>query len=180
MIDNDIVIKKAIIRIANEYDLDTEVVESAIKGSEDPLDLDVMVSEGIFCFRGPNDDVKHDNASICLSHKILANIGVAKILIPLMCERIRKWDHEDINVLLSLLKKVVTIMELNPDEYPGLQACSINPAELPSEKIPEDIGDRHYVWAMDKKGMCLVGVDANRLIHIDDLRKGQEDVKLVC
>ncbi len=139
-----------------------------------------MVSEGIFCFRGPNDDVKHDNASICLSHKILANTGVAKILIPIMCERIRKWDHEDINVLFSYLQKIVTIMELNPDEYPGLQSCSITPAELPSEKIPEDIGDRYCVWSMDKNGMCLVGIDANRLIHIDDIRKEQEHEKLSC
>lgn len=167
-------------KIADEYDLDFEAVENAINGSEAPMDLELMVSEGIFCFRGPNEDVKHDNASICLSHKILANIGVAKILIPLMCERIRNWDHEDINVLFSLLQKIVTIMELNPDEYPGLQACSITPAELPSEEIPEDIDDRYYVWAMDRKGMCLVGIDANRLIHVDDLRKGQEDEKLLC
>jgi hypothetical protein len=171
MIDHGIVIEKAIWKIADEYDIDIEVVENAINFSEESLDLNTLVTEGIFCFRGPNDNVKYDNASICLSNKILSNIGVAKVLISLMCERIRKWDHEDINVLLSLLKKVVTIMELNPDEYPGLQACSINPAELPSEKIPEDIDDNYYVWAMDKKGMCLVGIDANRLMHIDDIRK---------
>ncbi|WP_242492656.1 hypothetical protein [Methanolobus psychrotolerans] len=180
MIDNGIIIEKAIRRIADEYGFDIGTVENALIFSDESLDIDAMVSEGIFCFRGPNDNVKYDNASICVSNKILSNTKVAKTLIPLIGERIRKWDHEDISVLLSLLKKVVTIMELNPDEYPCLQACSINPAELPSEKIPKDIGERYCIWAMDKKGMCLVGIDANRMMHIDDIRKNPEDETLVC
>ncbi len=187
MIDNGIVIKKAIRRIADEYELDIEDVEHAIDGSEEPLELDRMVDEGIFCFRGPNDDVKYDNASICLSHKILSNTGVAKAIIPVICDRIRQWDHEDIDHLLSLLKQVITIMELNPDSYPGLKSCSIDPRELPSESIPADIDDSYDIWAMDKKGMCLVGIDANRVIHIDDIRKelqqergDQENEKLLC
>ncbi|MEZ5335028.1 MAG: hypothetical protein R2741_07240 [Methanolobus sp.] len=168
MIDSGIVIKKAIKRIADEYDFDVETIEKAIQDSEDSLDLDLMVKEGIFCFRGPNQDVKYDNASLCLSGKILSQAGVAKILIPLICERIRQWDHEEINELLSLLKKVIFIMELNPDAYPGLKSCSIDPAELPTEPIPKDL---EGVWAMDKHGRCLVGIDANRIVHVDDIRK---------
>jgi hypothetical protein len=175
MIDNGIVIEKAIKRIADDYDFDIATVESAINRSEKPMDLNAMVSEGIFCFRGPNDNVKYDNASICLANKILSNAGVAKTLLPLICFRIRMWDREDIHELLSLLKKIVTIMELNPDEYPGLKACSIDLGELPSEKIPEDIGKSCHIWAMDKKGMCLVGTDANRLTHIDDIRKKEDE-----
>ncbi|MDG6243871.1 MAG: hypothetical protein QCH31_05710 [Methanolobus sp.] len=171
MIDNGIVIEKAIRRIADDYDLDIATVESAINSSEEPLDLDAMVSEGIFCFRGPNDNVKYDNASICLANRILSNIGVAKILIPILCKRIRMWDHEDINILFSLLIKIVAIMELNPDQYPGLKSCSIDPEDLPSEAIPDDAGNSCRIWAMDKKGMCLIGTDANRLAHIDDIKK---------
>lgn len=171
MIDNGIVIEKAIRRIADEYGFDVKTVENAIVSSENPLDIDQLVSEGIFCFRGPNDNVKYDNASICLSHKILANPGVAKNLIPLICNDIRNWDHEDINVLLGSLKKVISIIELNPDAYPDIKVCCIDPASLPSEKVPDDISDRYQVWAMDKKGMCLVGVDANQIIHIDGIRR---------
>lgn len=171
MIDNNIVIEKAIRRIADEYGVDIKTVESAINTSEVPLNLEKLVSEGIFCFRGPSEDVKYGNAALCLSNKILANAGVAKILIPLICDRIRNWDHENIEVLLSDLQKVITIMELNPDEYPGLQECSIDPNDLPGEKIPDDIKDKCDVWAMDKKGMCLVGIDANKLMHIDEIRK---------
>ena len=134
MIDNGIVIEKAIKRIAEEYGIDIETVEKAIYTSEVALDLEKMVSEGIFCFRGPSEDVKYGNAALCLSNKILANTGVARVLIPLICERIRSWNHEDIEVLLSDLKKVITVMELNPDEYPGLQKCSIDPKDLPGEK----------------------------------------------
>jgi hypothetical protein len=171
VIDNNIVIEKAIRRIADEYGVDIKTVESAINTSEVPLNLEKLVSEGIFCFRGPSEDVKYGNAALCLSNKILANAGVAKRLIPLICERIRNWDHEDIEELLSELQKVITIMELNPDEYPGLQKCSIDPKDLPGEKIPDDIKEKCDVWAMDKKGMCLVGIDANRLMHIDEIRK---------
>jgi hypothetical protein len=170
MIDYGIVIEKAIWKIADEYGFDVRTVEDAINFSEVPLDLEKLISEGIFCFRGPNDDVKYDNASVCLSGKILANPGVAKILIPIICERIRNWDHEDITVLLSDLKKVIAIMELNPDEYPGLQECSIKPENLPGEKIPDDVKGKCHVWSMDKKGMCLVGIDANKLMHIDEIR----------
>ena len=171
MIDNGIVIEKAIKRIAEEYGIDIETVQKAIYTSEVALDLEKMVSEGIFCFRGPSEDVKYGNAALCLSNKILANTGVARVLIPLIRERIRSWNHEDIEVLLSDLKKVITVMELNPDEYPGLQKCSIDPKDLPGEKIPDDIKEKCDVWAMDKKGMCLVGVDANKLMHIDEIRK---------
>ncbi|MBP1909472.1 hypothetical protein [Methanolobus bombayensis] len=176
MIDNGIVIEKAIWKIAEEYDFDVRTVEDAIKKSEVPPDLEKLVSEGIFCFRGPNDNVKYDNAALCLSCKILANSGVAKILLPIICERIRNWDHEDITVLLSDLKKVIAIMELNPDEYPGLQECSIKPEELPSEQIPEDVKEKFHVWSMDKKGMCLVGIDANKLMHIDEIRNAPVDI----
>lgn len=175
MIDHGIVIEKAIRRIADEYDLDVEAVENAITFSEKPLDLDTLVGEGIFCFRGPNDNVKYDNASICLSNKILANTGVAKNTLSILCERIKQWDHGNIDDLLSLLKRTVTIMELNPDEYPGLRSCSIDPEKLPSEEIPFDIAGRYQIWAMDKKGMCLVGTDANKVIHINDIRQILKD-----
>ncbi|SFM58845.1 hypothetical protein [Methanolobus profundi] len=171
MIDNGIVIEKAIWKIADEYGLDVDVVENAITFSETPLDLDSLVGEGIFCFRGPNDNVKYSNAAICLSNKILANVGVAKNMLSILSEQIRQWDHEDINVLLSLLNKLITIMELNPDEYHCLRTSCINFKALPSEPVPEDIAEKYSVWSMDKKGMCLVGIDANEVVHIDDLDK---------
>ena len=176
MIDNGIVIEKAILRIAEDYGFDVSTVENAIRSSEVPLDLEKLIKEGIFCFRGPNDNVKYDNAAHCLSNKILSNPGVAGSLIPIICERIRNWDHEDIRVLLSQLKKVIIIMELNPDAYPGLRECSITPEELPSEKVPEDVEKKCHVWSMDKKGMCLVGIDANKLMHIDEIRKAPADI----
>lgn len=174
MIDNHIVIEKAIGRIADAYCLDLMTVRKAIFDSRNPPDLEKMVDEGIFCFRGPNNEVRYDNASICLSNKILANREVAKALLPEVCSRIMNWDKEDVNVLLADLKKAVSIMELNPDDYPGLASCGLDIEHLPSEKIPSDIEGRFRVWAMDKKGMCLVGIDANRVMHADDIRKSAE------
>lgn len=168
MIDSGIVIEKAIRRIADEYGFDVETVEKAIKDSREPLDLNAMVDEGIFCFRGPNQNVKYDNASICLSGKILASTNVAKSLLPVICDRISRWDHEDIGQLLLLLNKMTAIMELNPDAYADLRCLSIDPAQLPTEPIPADL---EGVWAMDRHGRCLVGIDANRIVDEADLRK---------
>lgn len=168
--DTCILIEKAVQRIADVYDLDRDKVEKAISESELPLDLPRMIDEGLYCFRGPDDEVRYENASICLSSKILANPGVAKVLLSSVRSRMDQWDREDINDLLSLLRKAVSIMELNPDLYvvPG-SYIDIN--HLPSEHIPEDVNSKCRIWAMDKKGVCLVGIDADRLMHIDDVRK---------
>ncbi|WP_406657856.1 hypothetical protein V7O62_04675 [Methanolobus sp. ZRKC2] len=169
--DDNIVIEKAIKRIAEAYCFDIGTVRNAIYESKDSLDLKKMVSEGIFCFRGPNNEIRYDNASICLSNKILANTDVAKVLLPEICARIRHWDKEDINVLFADMKKAISIMELNPDDFPGFDSCGLDINSLPSEKIPLDIEAKHRIWAMDKKNMCLVGIDANKIMHVDDIRK---------
>ncbi|MBN2109559.1 MAG: hypothetical protein JW705_00515 [Methanosarcinaceae archaeon] len=172
--DNNVVIEKAIERIAKNYGFDVQTVRKAIIGADDPLDLERMVDEGIFCFRGPDDEIRYDNASICLSNRILSSVQVARILLPGICARIRNWNREDLNVLLADLKKAVSIMELNPDAYPGLASCGLDIEALPSEKVPEDIEGRYRVWAMDKKGMCLVGIDADKVMHVDEIRKTLE------
>lgn len=169
--DYSIIIEKAISRIASTYDLGIPLVREAIYGSEKPLDLEKMIDEGIFCFRGPDDNIRSDNASICLSGKILADRDVAGALLPVLCSRVMNWDREDIHVLCSDLKRIVSIMEFNPDGYPDVPSCELDISNLPSEKIPGDLRDRGDIWAMDKKGMCLVGIDANRVMHVDDIRK---------
>lgn len=169
--DQNIVIDGAIESIAEEYEFDVGEVKDAISNSEPSLDLVKMVDEGIYCFRGPNDNIRYCNASICLSNKILRNAGVAKSLLPIMCDRVENWDHENIEVFLSLLKKSISIMELNPDTFPGFDSCDIDPENLPTEKIPDDVSKVHKIWAMDKKGMCLVGDEADQIAHIDELRK---------
>jgi hypothetical protein len=128
-----------------------------------------MVDEGIYCFRGPDDEVRYENASLCLSNKMLANPGVAKALLPVICSRVMQWDREDVNELLLLIRQAVSIMELNPDCY--TDSCFIDINSLPSEDVPEDIVSKCRIWAMDKRGMCLVGVDADQVMHVDDMRK---------
>ncbi|MGB3908080.1 MAG: hypothetical protein WBL02_06570 [Methanomethylovorans sp.] len=166
--DKCMVIDKAIKRIANDYDLTVDIVMKAIEGSRFPLDFDRMVEEGSFCFRGPDDESKADNASICLASKILANKGVQEHILPVICNRINAWDHENIEDLLSLLQKAISIMELNPDDHPQMKICGLDIEHLPSENI-QAIRPTCRIWAMDKKGMCLTGTDANEMVHIDDI-----------
>lgn len=163
------VIDKAIKRIANDYDLTTDIVKQAIEGSRYPLDFCRMVEEGSFCFRGPDDESRADNASICMASKILSNKGVQEYVLPIVCKRINEWDHEDIQDLLDLIRKMITIMELNPEDHPPMETCGLDIDHLPSEELPKNIKPGYRIWAMDKKGMCLVGSDANEVIHIDNI-----------
>jgi hypothetical protein len=165
--DKCMVIDKAIKRIANDYDLTADAVMEAIEGSRYPLDFDRMVEEGSFCFRGPDDESKADNASICLASKILSNKGMQEYILPIICSRIRAWDHENIEDLLNLLRKAVSIMELNPEDHPAMETCGLDIGHLPSEEIPGNILPGYRIWSMDKKGMCLVGSDANQVITIE-------------
>lgn len=151
--------------------MDISVIRNAIYELGEPLDLVKMVEEGIFCFRGPDDEVRYDNASICLSNKILANRDVADAILSVIHSRIRNWDREDANALLSDLKKAISIMELNPDDYPGFASCGLDIEKIPSEKVPGDIEGRCRVWAVDKQGMCLVGEDADRVRSVNEIRK---------
>jgi hypothetical protein len=169
--DADLLIRKAIKKIADVYNFDVADVEKAVSGSECPPDLPKMVDEGIYCFRGPDDEVRYENASVCLSNNILANPGVARILLPVICSRVRQWNREDIHELLFLLRQAISIMELNPDSYTGQSSCCISINSIPSEDIPADLRGKYSIWAMDKKGMCLVGVDADQVMHADDIRR---------
>jgi hypothetical protein len=169
--DTGLLIEKAINKISNVYGFDVADIEKAISGSVCPQDLSKLVDEGIYCFRGPDDEVKYENASLCLSNKILATTGVATTLLPIIFSKVRQWDREDANELLFLLRQAVSIMELNPDSYAGQISCCIDMDNLPSEDIPADLIGKYGIWAMDKKGMCLVGVDADQIMHVDDIRK---------
>lgn len=163
------VIDKAIKRIANDYDLTTDTVKKAVEDSRYPLDFHRMAEEGSFCFRGPDDESRADNASICMASRILSNKGVQEYILPVICNRIKAWDHEDIQDLLELLRKMISIMELNPEDHPPMETCGLDIDHLPSEEIPKNIKPGYRIWAMDKKGMCLVGSDANEVIHIDSI-----------
>ncbi len=169
--DTGLLIEKAIKKIATVYGFDVADIEKAISGSVCPPDLSKLVDEGIYCFRGPDDEVKYENASLCLSNKILANTGVAAALLPVIFSKVRQWDREDVNELLFFLRQAVSIMELNPDSYAGQISCCIDMNNLPSEDIPADLRGKYRIWAMDKKGMCLVGIDADKIMHVDDIRK---------
>ena len=167
--DKCMVIGKAIERIANDYDLTIDTVKKAIDKSRFPLDFDRMVEEGSFCFRGPDDESKADNASICMASKILANKGVQEHILPIICKRIEAWDHENIEDLLDTIRKIISIMELNPEDHTLIETCVLDINNLPSEVIPKDMIPHYRIWAMDKKGMCLVGDDANKVVHIDNI-----------
>ena len=93
-------------------------------------------------------------------------------------ESIRSWDHENIRDLREFL------LELDEKMDDGRHSIYeyVDIGDLPSEEIPSDVDTGYPVWAMDKRGECLVGHDAfdhrvgrsNKTIeHIDEIRDVQ-------
>ncbi len=101
--------------------------------------------------------------------KYLLKKEFKSIFCLIICKRIEAWDHENIEHLLDMIRKNISILELNPDDHTLIETCVLDINNLPSEVIPKDMIPHYRIWAMDKKGMCLVGDDANKVVHIDNI-----------
>ena len=84
------------------------------------------------------------------------NNDVLDIWAGIQYDKVMKWDHEDVREL----KRLMDIAEI---EY--------EMTDLPSEEIPDDVDTLYPIWAMDKKGYCLVGDGADQIEHIDEIRE---------
>lgn len=86
--------------------------------------------------------------------EIYSNLKNEKVIAALV-ESIKGWDKEDIRDLREHLLDLVNLIgNRNIDEV------GIDISDLPSEEIPDEVDTAYPIWAMDKKGMCLVGDDA--------------------
>ena len=73
-------------------------------------------------------------------------------------DKVYAWDKEDIRRLKAIL-----------DDY-CITSDDIDMCDLPSMPIPDDVDTLYPIWAMDKKGYCLVGDAADQIEHIDSIR----------
>lgn len=89
----------------------------------------------------------------------------------IIAREIRAWDTEDIYRLMELLTKLDEIVDRAGREveyYVWMDS-------LPSAPIPEGIDTGYPVWAVDKRGMALVGPGADEVESVEEVRAACEE-----
>ena len=84
----------------------------------------------------------------------------------IIAREIRAWDTEDISELVELLAKLGEIVDRAGREV----EYYVRVESLPSAPIPEGVDTAYPVWAVDKRGMALVGPGADEVESIEVVR----------
>lgn len=79
--------------------------------------------------------------------------------------QLKQWDKKNINDLKDILSK------MDSDTKDRVMS------NLPSANIPSDIDTSYPVWAVDEKGMALVGEAADSIEPISEIREYQQEQK---
>ncbi len=91
----------------------------------------------------------------------------------IIAREIRAWDTEDISRLVELLARLDEIVDradgrVEVQDYVRMEA-------LPSAPIPEGVDTAYPVWAVDKRGMALVGPGADEVESVEEVRAACEE-----
>ncbi len=89
----------------------------------------------------------------------------------IIAREIRAWDTEDISRLVEMLTKLDEIADRagrKAEDYVRMEA-------LPSAPIPEGVDTAYPVWAVDKRGMALVGPGADEVESVEEVRAACEE-----
>jgi len=91
----------------------------------------------------------------------------------IIAREVRAWDTEDISELVELLARLDAIGDradrrVGAEDYVRMDA-------LPSAPIPEGVDTSYPVWAVDKRGMALVGEGADEVESVEEVRAACEE-----
>jgi hypothetical protein len=91
----------------------------------------------------------------------------------IIAREIRAWDMEDISRLVELLAKLDEIVDLADGRVEMQDYVRMD--SLPSAPIPEGVDTAYPVWAIDKRGMALVGLGADEVESVEEVRAACEE-----
>jgi hypothetical protein len=89
----------------------------------------------------------------------------------IIAREIRAWDTEDISRLVELL----TRLDETADRADRRAEDYVRMDSLPSAPIPEGVDTAYPVWAVDKRGMALVGPGADEVESVEEVRAACEE-----
>ena len=91
----------------------------------------------------------------------------------IIAREVRAWDTEDVSRLVELLAKLDEIVD-RADGRVEVQDY-VRMDRLPSAPIPEGVDTAYPVWAVDKRGMALVGPGADEVESVEEVRAACEE-----
>jgi hypothetical protein len=89
----------------------------------------------------------------------------------IIAREVRAWDTEDVSRLVELLTK----LDETTDRADRKAEDYVRMDSLPSAPIPEGVDTGYPVWAVDKRGMALVGPGADEVESVDEVRAACEE-----
>ena len=89
----------------------------------------------------------------------------------IIAREIRAWDTEDVSRLVELLAK----LDETTDRADRKAEDYVRMDSLPSAPIPEGVDTAYPVWAVDKRGMALVGPGADEVESVEEVRAACEE-----
>jgi len=99
-----------------------------------------------------------------------AYLGILDRAARIIAREIRAWDTEDISQLVEMFTKLDEIADRadrKAEDYVRMNS-------LPSAPIPEEVVG-YPVWAVDKRGMALVGPGADEVESVEEVRAACEE-----
>jgi len=89
----------------------------------------------------------------------------------IIAREIRAWDTEDVSRLVELL----TRLDETADRADRRAEDYVEMDSLPSAPIPEGVDTAYPVWAVDKRGMALIGPGADEVESVEEVRAACEE-----
>ena len=95
-------------------------------------------------------------------------------------EQVRAWNPsesiEDLRDLLVEVHEVLGAVNQIAHQGDGEERYGIDMSDLPSIEIPEGVDTAYPVWAVDKRGMALVGPGADEVESVEEVRAVCEEL----
>ena len=89
----------------------------------------------------------------------------------IIAREVRAWDTEDVSRLVELL----TRLDETTDRADRKAEDYVRMDSLPSAPIPEGVDTGYPVWAVDKRGVALVGPGADEVESVEEVRAACEE-----
>ena len=89
----------------------------------------------------------------------------------IIAREVRAWDTDDVSRLVELLTK----LDETTDRADRKVEDYVRMDSLPSAPIPEGVDTAYPVWAVDKRGMALVGPGADEVESVEEVRAACEE-----
>ncbi len=92
-----------------------------------------------------------------------------------LVNKIRGWDCNDVRDLLDWLRELEASLAKDPKLAAEYDEYRLFFMPLPSAPIPKEVDTTYPVWAMDRRGYCLVHEPRLKIEHVGQVLERQRE-----